>query len=754
MIKHLFYRFAALTFLGAALMFSGCDQSVSGDDPEPAISRDLSDNAFLESLSLSEGTLTPEFDPEVTEYTALAGVPSLTITARSADSKARVTGAGEKTLTSGANPLTVTVTAENGETARNYTVIVTRRHVILKTLTPSAGTLTPAFDPAVTEYSILVDNSVSSITISPTLREQNDAAVITNTAGSGQSLHVGINTVAIHAESEGAAEDYTITVARRDANAAIAIKTAGELAKIGAPGGLPLAENYVLDADITLAEWTPLGNGVWKSATNFLANTSKPFTGVFDGAGHTIALQSFSAEALAPNKHYTGIFSAVKGTPGRKAAVKNLHIVSSVTASSAPATSHAVGLVAGYTEQAEIRDITLSGAFSFTSTGTNVYAGGAVGFAYIGTVIQDCSSSMDVTLTGGRGGGFVSTSFYNFTGGFAGIFKDGADITRCTMTGNVTGRGSFSASQMFAGGIAGGSDYGFSTLGNGTISYCSNTGDVFADAGGYWSWTGGITGVVCGGGDGTFENATKVYRCKASGNVTSEGGAGQWPYTGGIAGYVYYGGAVAESCFTGNVTSRGKNGGAVNDYAGGIAGYLSKTERNNSVIRDCWSSGTVNGWVNGGGIVGQMQIYTYLWNCYSTAAVTVSAGQGALGNMSQQGAGGIAGYNASAETGGVKRPGKNALSSCVALNPSISAPNGFEHTARLIGWNSGEQQDNYSWSGMAVTVSGAAPLETLHRFDGAECAEKPAQAFYEGIGWDFAEVWRMAGDGYPRLQWE
>ena len=552
-----------------------------------------------------------------------------------------------------------------------------------------------------------------------------------------------------------------------DTSATKWIHSAEELAQIGVHADWPLAGKYVLDADLTLSDWTPIGRSLWYNVTTPLDGSSTPFSGAFDGQGHTITLQSLSPASYAIDKSYLGIFGGIKGGANHKASVKNLHIVSQVNITSSPASSgQAIGLVAGYTENAEISGIRLSGSFSFTSTTKNIYAGGIAGYAQKGTLVKDCESGMNITLTGGTGGGFVASSFYNFVGGLAGIFKDGAEITRCRMTGNVTGRGSAAGSQIFAGGIAGGSYYAFTTESQGTISYCSNTGDVYAEVLGMWTWTGGITGVVCGDGDGSFEKTTKVYRCWASGNVTSVGKAGMWPYTGGITGYIYYGGMVAECYFTGNVSSRvNSSGGKVNDYAGGISGYLSKETGHNSRIIDCWSAGTVSGYVNAGGIVGQHQVATYMKNCYSRASVTVNALETEKGSASQQGAGGIAGFCASGGGGSYTDGFAGALLySCVALNPSVSAPNGFPRVGRVIGDSTGNVGAVYGWEGVSLTVNGeAAPPFELRNAQGAvtnvsisgtDCAAKPARSLYEGLGWDFVNVWKMGGDGYPKLRWQ
>jgi hypothetical protein len=622
----------------------------------------------------------------------------------------------------------------------------------LNTLSVSPGTLNPVFSANITAYTVTVANTVASITV--TAQPADGKASVSNGAASGHPLNVGSdNTINLKVTAEnGDEKTYAIRVTRLAAGSKL-IASAAELAKIGVDSEWPLAGAYVLEADITLDAWTPVGNASWASTAVPLADASEPFSGSFDGGGHTITLNSFS-NGVSGN-HYIGIFSAVKGAETAKAAIKNLKVHSSATVSASNENGAALGLLAGYAEQAEFSDMSLSGAFEITSA-KNAYVGGVVGYAQKGTLVKDSSTAMNISHSAGAGGGFVDTSFYNFAGGFVGIYKDGADITNCHSTGNVSVIGNKDTSQAFAGGIAGGSYYAFTTDYQGSISYCSNTGNVNSEVKGFWAWTGGIAGVVCGDGDGTFEKTTKIYRCWASGNVASVAKAGQWPYVGGITGYIYYGAMVAECYFTGNVEARADSAdGKVNDYTGGISGYLSKQPGHEGVIRDCWSGGTVNGYVNAGGIVGQQQINTYLWNCWSKAAITVSAPKDAKGSSSQQGAGGIAGFNASQETGGAKRPGK-ALSSCVALNPSISAPNGFERIGRVIGENSdAAQENNHGWSGMAVTVSGAAPASPYaNSVDGADCAEKPEQSFYQGLGWDFANIWKMGGDGYPELQWQ
>lgn len=96
------------------------------DDSEPDYTPSTpgkSGNNALSSLTVSAGTLTPAFDPAVTEYTLSLpqGTEKLTLTATPSDSNATVQGDGELTLQEGENTLPLVVTAENGDT-KTYTV--------------------------------------------------------------------------------------------------------------------------------------------------------------------------------------------------------------------------------------------------------------------------------------------------------------------------------------------------------------------------------------------------------------------------------------------------------------------------------------------------------------------------------------------------------------------------------------------------------------------------------------------------------
>ncbi len=89
-----------------------------------------SSNANLSALSIGIGSLSPAFDPNATEYSVTVenSVAAVNITATPANSKATVSGAGERELVVGDNKFAITVTAQNG-TKKTYNLTVRRATV-------------------------------------------------------------------------------------------------------------------------------------------------------------------------------------------------------------------------------------------------------------------------------------------------------------------------------------------------------------------------------------------------------------------------------------------------------------------------------------------------------------------------------------------------------------------------------------------------------------------------------------------------
>ena len=95
-------------------------------------------DATLSSLSVSVGELTPIFDKDTLCYIVNVGceVEEIDISATPNDPKATLSGdAGAHYLAEGENIFTITVTARNGITTRDYTVIVNRCNVGIAKIT-------------------------------------------------------------------------------------------------------------------------------------------------------------------------------------------------------------------------------------------------------------------------------------------------------------------------------------------------------------------------------------------------------------------------------------------------------------------------------------------------------------------------------------------------------------------------------------------------------------------------------------------
>jgi hypothetical protein len=123
----------------------------------------MSGDANLSALSLSTGTLVPTFAPATTSYTAVVGnsTTSITVTPTASDIANASIKVNNLTVLSGAassaislnvgeNSINTVVTAEDGTTAKTYTIKVTRKNPASPTPTfnPAAGAV--AFGTTVT----------------------------------------------------------------------------------------------------------------------------------------------------------------------------------------------------------------------------------------------------------------------------------------------------------------------------------------------------------------------------------------------------------------------------------------------------------------------------------------------------------------------------------------------------------------------------------------------------------------------------
>jgi hypothetical protein len=402
----------------------------------------------------------------------------------------------------------------------------------------------------------------------------------------------------------------------RGVQATHTIRTAADMAKIGVDIDWSLSDDYILDNDITLTAWTPIGT-----------NTA-PFTGTFDGDGNTITITGFSSVALA-GSDYLGIFGYV-GDPTAltPASITNLTIVSAISDSTERLREQEVGALVGHAINATIEDITLEGSLSYTSVNRDVYAGGIAGFLDEGVVFSYCTGS-DVTLTitggGGANSALVPGQYNTFVGGLAGLFRNGVQIENCHYTGDISA--AVVSSEAFAGPIAGGItggtglDFAKDKPSDGYIADSSFSGTISASAAsGSYTGVGGIAGTLQGG-DNTPENASRAIRCKAEGTLSNADTGTGYPFIGGIVGYNYMGGWVDQCYFDGTITS------AKMGPAGGIAGYNTNYSGKISGVQNCHVGGNIG---TANAIGGIDENGAVVFACYITATFTGSLDKGCL----------------------------------------------------------------------------------------------------------------------------
>ena len=256
------------------------------------------------------------------------------------------------------------------------------------------------------------------------------------------------------------------------------IADGAQLAKLAQDvnGGNNYAGTYfVLTADILLNDISDWEN--WNENTTGLnswtpiGTSSQPFTGTFDGQGHTV-----SGIYVNSSNNCQGFFGATNG-----ATIINLH-----TAQGYIRGNGSVGGIVGNAEGGSIEDCT--NGCTIASTGSS--NGGIIGKG-MGVQITGCTNN----------GPLVAGQYQN--GGIAGTVED-STIDRCVNNADIT-------VADHAGGIA-----AYNT--NGTVSNCLNKGNV-STSNAFYTYTAGI--VANNRGTGSV-----VKNCLNLGTISGQGGKG------------------------------------------------------------------------------------------------------------------------------------------------------------------------------------------------------------------------------------
>ena len=187
-----------------------------------SVAKPLSKNNKLTSLSVAEGSLSPEFKTTVTSYNVGEvpySVSALTISTVTEDENAKVSIKGNN-LKVGSNLITITVTSESGA-QRVYTISVKRKQdpnyvagadASLKDIKLSVGILSPTFSSDITDYVVYLPYEITSITATGTAKDSKALGV---TNGAVDKLVVGDNKMTVVCKAEDGTEKvYTIKVVR------------------------------------------------------------------------------------------------------------------------------------------------------------------------------------------------------------------------------------------------------------------------------------------------------------------------------------------------------------------------------------------------------------------------------------------------------------------------------------------------------------------------------------------------------------
>ncbi len=280
-----------------------------------------------------------------------------------------------------------------------------------------------------------------------------------------------------------------------------------------------------IDVDASVPAWTPVGNA------------ATPFTGTFDGRGHTLS----DLHVSTSNAGDVGLFGVVDG-----GTIRNVTLDDVVVSGTGD-----VGAVAGELRAATVENVTVHGRV--TGVGD---VGGLIGFASLNhapsTLRDACSHATVEAHIASYAGITIGGAAGFFSGGMHGVCATGDVVVTILDTAVFDdGFGGPSAPSIHAGGLAGFFDDA------GSLTYARAHGSVsVTDRAGGFHRIGGLVGNGWGDVERAFATGTVALGPTGSGNA------------GGLIGSTANGATVADAYATGDVT-------APTATCGGLLGYAS-----------------------------------------------------------------------------------------------------------------------------------------------------------------------------------
>jgi len=378
---------------------------------------------------------------------------------------------------------------------------------------------------------------------------------------------------------------------------AVDVSTADELVSIMSDPAR-WKEDITLTADIDLSGKIQQPIGTWE----------KPYTGVFDGKGHTLTVSIVSMNGTV------GLFGAAKD-----ATIRNLTLKGSVQCNYPAQNAEAkVGdnyVAAGAFIGTALPGVTVENCKNYATVIGPCNIGGVIGIiAHAGTdmvSVKNCENHGTFTCAYGNLGGVIGR------GRFTNAANPALEVVNCANYADITYK---SADRARCGGIV-----GYLRINQGAVHIegCVNEGNLdaqnSASSSTHYVSLGGIVGRsevqshISAGMD--------VINCYNKGKILSS------RYAGGITGYH---GVGAEGKYYEVIYDSCVNIGTVEStdaQAGGIAGY---TDAQTALtIRNCLNTAPVDGVSAGGGIVGRQRGINII-NCISVSRAYSQAGMGGL----------------------------------------------------------------------------------------------------------------------------
>ena len=346
-------------------------------------------------------------------------------------------------------------------------------------------------------------------------------------------------------------------------------------------------------------------------------------------------------------------------------------------------------------------------------------------------------------------------------------------ISNCSVEGEIKGR--------WVGGICGDSENSLITIhGCSVIGSIEETIDGDAAVGGLMGkvgtsninivdsyFEGDITSKSSAGGlIGWFDGGTLTIRTSyALGKIVVGGDYNL--AVGGLLGYLYGNGGIRESYSSIEIKT---NYGLCYDIygVGGIVGACRGVKNNEFTISNCYSHSEISSRgttsLAVGGIVG-IGGNCIVLNSYAMGELMADQTTSSAVNGKHAYVGGIWGWDGVFGHNGqgfVIEPQEHisSIQSCVAMNPSLTAPHGDkEDIGRIIGGEgSCTLDDNYALDTMILKVSGKN-INVSGKINDKNGQDKSAsilaqKSTYTGLDWDFDNIWKMSVNGYPIFIWQ